>query len=259
MKKSVVLIGIGEIGGVFARGILKSGYPLIPVTRQMNTDTLSRQIPDPEAVVVAVAEKDLQDVLKSMPKLWQDKLILLQNELLPRDWQLYGITSPTVISVWFEKKPGQDVNVLIPSPVFGPKAHLIEAALTSIKISVRVLQSDDELLFELVLKNLYILTVNICGLSMGGGTVFELWNNHQSFALEVSSDVLDIQEFLAGKNFNRKQLIDGMLKAFEGDWQHKCLGRTAQARLVRSVGLADQAGLKVNKLREILAKPAERK
>ena len=33
MKKPVVIIGIGEIGGVFARGLLRAGYPLVPVNR----------------------------------------------------------------------------------------------------------------------------------------------------------------------------------------------------------------------------------
>ena len=34
MKSPVVLIGIGEMGGVFARGFLRAGYPVYPVTRQ---------------------------------------------------------------------------------------------------------------------------------------------------------------------------------------------------------------------------------
>ena len=33
MKQSVVVIGMGEMGGVFARGFLKSGHPVIPINR----------------------------------------------------------------------------------------------------------------------------------------------------------------------------------------------------------------------------------
>ena len=33
MKSPVVLIGIGEMGGVFARGFLRAGYPVYPATR----------------------------------------------------------------------------------------------------------------------------------------------------------------------------------------------------------------------------------
>jgi hypothetical protein len=207
-------------------------------------------VPDPEAVVVAVGEKDIQVVLKTIPQQWQDRLVLVQNELLPRDWAPHNIGNPTVISVWFEKKPGQDAKVIIPSPVFGPLSDFIQAALGSINISCKVLASPEALLFELVLKNVYILTVNIAGLKVGG-TVGELWAKHQTLAREVVDNVIDIQFHLIGKNLDRQQLIDGMVKAFNGDLAHKCMGRSAPARLARAIAQADQLGLEVKKLREI--------
>lgn len=33
MRKPVVLIGVGEMGGVFERGLLKTGYQVVPVMR----------------------------------------------------------------------------------------------------------------------------------------------------------------------------------------------------------------------------------
>ena len=39
MKSPVVLIGIGEMGAVFARGFLRAGYPVYPVTRQTDPGT----------------------------------------------------------------------------------------------------------------------------------------------------------------------------------------------------------------------------
>ncbi len=251
MKKPVVLIGVGEMGGVFARGILKMGYPVFPITRNIDVQDVLKLIPDLEAVIVAVAEKDLTPVLRTIPKQWSTQIVLLQNELLPRDWLSVGIKNPTVISVWFEKKFGQDSKVIISSPVFGPKASLIQSALASIKIPCHTLKQEKDLLSELVLKNLYILTINIAGLALGGGTVFELWNNHRLLADDVANDVLDIQEYLTSEKFDRKALMAGMLKAFEGDWQHQCMGRSAPARLQRALSQADEAGLSVKKLREI--------
>jgi hypothetical protein len=40
-------------------------------------------------------------ILIGIPSVWRDRLVLLQNELLPRDWQAQRIPNPTVISVWF--------------------------------------------------------------------------------------------------------------------------------------------------------------
>ena len=96
MKKPVVIIGIGEIGGVFARGLLRSGYPLVPVNRSDDIQQIAAQYPDPEAVLLTVAETDLYQSLVTLPSLWRDRLCMVQNELLPRDWQEHDIQSPTV-------------------------------------------------------------------------------------------------------------------------------------------------------------------
>lgn len=250
MNNTVVLIGVGEIGGVFARGFLKMGHPVYPIGRQTNLDEAAKEILNPQAVVVAVGEKDLMDVLKGIPQQWRDKLILLQNELLPKDWKGQGIENPTVISVWFEKKPGQDAKVIIPSPVFGPQADFVNGALKAINIECAVLDNDNDLLFELVVKNVYILTVNISGLEVGG-TVGELWSQHQALAQEVADDIMDIQFRLIEKELDRRKLIDAMVSAFKGDLDHKCMGRSAPVRLERAVAQADEFGLEAKRLREI--------
>jgi ketopantoate reductase len=252
MKSPVVIIGIGEMGGVFARGCLRAGYPVYPVNRQTDLAETARRLPSPELVLVAVAEKDLHDVLENLPPAWFPRIGLLQNELLPHDWQQYGFPQPTVVSVWFEKKPGQDVKVLIPSPVYGPAAELLQECLASIHIPARVLPDARSLLFELVVKNVYIVTTNCAGL-VTGGTVEELRTGHRDLMLEIAREVIRIQKSLTGHAFEPDELIEAMLKAFDGDPQHKCMGRSAPARLTRALQQADAAKLEVPRLREIAA------
>jgi len=235
MKKPIVLIGVGEMGGVFARGFLRLGHPVYPITRQQNMEEIAQSLPEPETVLIATGEKELPGILQTLPSVWHDKLILVQNELLPADYAPFPDT--TVISVWFEKKPGMDFKVIIPSPCFGPRSKLVKEALDTLAISVRVLKNEDELLFELVVKNLYILTTNIAGLKTGS-TVGELWKDHQAIARSVANDVIDLQEALTGKTFDRDALVQSMLSAFEGDPEHKCMGRSAPARLQRAVAHA---------------------
>jgi ketopantoate reductase len=250
MKQPVVVIGIGELGSVFARGLLRCGHPVYPVTRGMNMADQAKVMADPALVLLAVAENDLHATLDQLPDPWREKLCLLQNELLPRDWHAHAIPDPTVIAVWFEKKKGQDVKVLLPSPVYGPQAAVIQAALTAMNIPARTLIDDDELLYELVRKNVYILTINIAGL-VTGGTVSELWRDHQGLAREIAEEVITIQDWLSDEELPRDRLIEGMLEAFAGDPDHKCLGRTALSRLQRTLAFADETGLAVPKLREI--------
>jgi len=250
MDKTVVIIGIGEMGGVFARGLLRTGHPVFPVVRGDSLETAAALIPAPEMVLVAVAEADLANVLAAMPTGWRDRIALLQNELLPRDWLAHDLEEPTVISVWFEKKKGAEARSIVPSPVFGPHARLLSAALGSIDIPSEILSDPNELLFELVRKNLYILTANLCGLKTGG-TVGDLWRNHEAFARAIGSDILDLQEWLTGQTLDRERLTRAMLTAFDGDPDHACMGRSAPARLNRAIFLGDEAGLKVARLREL--------
>ncbi|PIW44524.1 MAG: hypothetical protein COW18_12760 [Zetaproteobacteria bacterium CG12_big_fil_rev_8_21_14_0_65_54_13] len=254
MNKSVVVIGMGEIGSVFARGFLRLGYPVVPVMRDMDMGVVAAEVSEPEMVIVAVAEKDLHATLQQLPDVWRDRLVLLQNELLPRDWQQHGLEKPTVISVWFEKKQGMDSKVVIASPAYGPVAGLLKEALATVNVPVTVLADEEALLFELVLKNLYILTTNIAGIQ-AGGNVRELWLNHNELACEVAADVFDLQEYLTGRSLSRTALIEGMLHAFDGDPAHGCMGRSAPARLQRALAIADAAGLEVTTLRRIAAGP----
>jgi len=247
-KSPIVVVGIGEMGSVFARGFMRLGHPVYPVTRDTDINALANQLPDPQLVLVAVGEATLQDTLKSIPSQWSDKLALLQNELLPKDYA--HINNPTVISVWFEKKKGQDSKPLIPSPAFGPQAQLLVDALNTLDIPARSVASADAMNFELVVKNVYIVTTNIAGLRVGGD-VGTLWKEHESFARDVAHDVIDIQEALTEQTYDRDALIAAMLEAFEGDLEHKCMGRSAPARLERAIAHADNFGLNTPTLRAI--------
>jgi len=255
MNDPIVVIGTGEMSGVFTRGFLKLGYPVFPVNRDTDMEKMAKALTTPALVLVAVGEADLHPVLDKIPAAWEDCLALLQNELLPRDWEAHKLQEPTVISVWFEKKKGQDYKVVVPSPTYGVGAPILDKALASLDIPTWEVGSHEEIAYELVRKNVYILTTNITGLELPPGTdVDVMWNQHQALAREIAGEVMDIQDWLTGKQWDREKLIDGMVEAIEGDLQHKCMGRSAPARLKRNLGFADEAGLAVPKLRQIAAK-----
>ena len=251
MNQPIVVLGIGELGSVFSRAFLRNNYPVYPITRQTNVDELVKTI-DPEMVLVCTAEADLQSALASIPAAWKDRVAMMQNELLPRDWVAHGFTDPTVISVWFEKKKGMDSKVLISSPAYGPKAQILVDSLALIDIPAHAVADEEALLFELVLKNLYILTTNIAGLAIeAGANVDDLRNNHLALMREVSSDVLALQAALTGQSFSESDLEAGMIKAFEGDLEHGCMGRSAPARLDRALALAKELSVEVPALQRI--------
>ncbi len=256
MENTIVLIGLGQLGRVFAGGLLRAGHTVVPVNRCDDMNRVAARWPQPALALVAVAEADLHPVLEALPAVWKDRVGLLQNELLPRDWELHAIVRPTVIAVWFEKKKGIDAKPLLPSPVHGPQAPLLIQALTSIDLPARVVEDAEQMLWELVRKNLYILTTNLAGLQVGG-TVGDLWDRHRPLAEAVARDVLDLQEALTGRRFDRVALMQGMLEAFAADPQHACAGRTAAARLERALKQADAFGLTVPTLRQIRSRTSK--
>lgn len=253
MDKTVALIGLGQLGRVFAGGLLRTGHTVVPVTRHDDMDIVAARCPEPALVLVAVAEPDLHPVLAALPPIWKPRIGLLQNELLPRDWLAHTLPEPTVISVWFEKKKGMDAKPLLPSPAFGPAAGRLVTALGAVDLPARTLADAEALEWELVRKNLYILVSNIAGLVVDGD-VGTLWDKHRELAEAVATDVLDIQDWLTGREHNRVQLMQGLVEAFQADPLHGCAGRTAPARLQRVLEHADQAGLGVPTLRDIAAK-----
>lgn len=251
MQEPVVIIGLGEMGDLFARGFLQCGRPVYPVLRGMDLAVIAGEIPAPALVLVAVGENDLHPVLASIPPIWRDRLALLQNELLPTDWLRHGIVDPTVIVVWFDKKKGRPFVAVLPTPVCGPNAALVTRALGAIEVPCFEIPTE-KLLYELVRKNLYILTINIAGLRTGG-TVSDLWFQHRSLAQAVANEILDVQEWLTQTKLQREELMSGMLEGFAGDPQHICTGRTARDRLLRALKYAGEAGIETPALRAIAA------
>ena len=245
----VVLVGVGEMGGVFARALLGAGHTVVPVTRSMSSSDVARQVPDPSLVLVTVGEADLASVLADMPDVWRGRLGLIQNELLPRDWIAHDIADPTIAVVWFEKKPGTDTKVIIPSPVAGPGADILVPALEQAGIATRLV-TRDEIVYELVVKNLYILVANIAGLETGG-TVSDLWGTNETLARQVGTEILEIQEYLVGSPIDSAATYAGMLAAFDGDPNHGTTGRSAPMRLTRALAHASDAGIPAEKLKEI--------
>ncbi len=250
MSNSIVIVGIGEMGGVFARGFLRTGYLVVPVLRSSDPVAVAERFPDPALALVAVAEADLHPSLSALPEQWRNRVSLLQNELLPRDWERHGLVDPTVAVVWFEKKAGKPVTVIIPTPIHGPNAQRVVDALEAIDIPARVLGSPAELTFELVAKNLYILVANIAGLETGG-TVGELWRDHRDLATAVAADVLTVQQALVGHPLPADDLLVHLERAFAADPDHATTGRSAAARLDRALRHADAHALEVPTLRRI--------
>ena len=245
----VVLIGLGQMGSVFGHAFLREGHTVHPVNRDTDLAALAERVPDPALCMVAVGEAALEGVLESLPESWKSRVGLLQNELLPRDWERHGIDSTTVAVVWFEKKPTIATKVILPTPVAGPEAALITRSLLRIGVGAEVIE-DEKLLEALVAKNLYILVANCAGLATGG-TVGELFRDHRELVDAVTGEVMAIQRKLADHPFDEAEALRTMERAVASDPDHGARGRSAPARLKRALAHAAELGVATPKLQEL--------
>ena len=60
----------------------------------------------------------MEEILAGMPAQWKDRVVLIQNELLPPKWEKFQL-APTVAVCWYEKKRGMDVKHGIASVAIG--------------------------------------------------------------------------------------------------------------------------------------------
>jgi hypothetical protein len=245
--RPIAVVGIGELGAALSTGSLRLGHPIVPILRG---DRISERAPsDALMLLVTVAERDLDGVLDDIPPSLRDRVGLVQNELLRRDWERAGVIDPTVAVVWFEKKRGRIATAIRPTPIAGPHAELLVRALRSIDLPAEAIDRD-ALPDALVRKNLYVIGANLAGL-IAPGTTGELAREHRALTIDVLRDVLAIESARVGRTLAEEPLIARALADLELDPEHAATGRSAPERLARALARADAHGLEVPTLRRI--------
>jgi hypothetical protein len=247
----VVVLGVGQIGGVLLDGLQRCGREAVTVRR--GESARWGDVGDVEAVMVCVAEDDLDAAVTSVPARVRPRIGLVQNELVPSTWRALGLEAPTVAVVWFEKKAGRDAIALLPTPVAGPAAPTVVEALRAVSLPAEVVDAGAALTRALVAKNLYILVGNLAGLAAArsglapGGvdwptgvtTMGALFADHRGFVRALGAEVLAVDRARMGAA--DAALVDEdaawltVEAAVAADPAHGCRGRTAPARLVRTL------------------------
>lgn len=257
----IVVVGIGQLGALFAEGFLRSGLTVTPILRSGDIAGTCEKV-KPDAVLIATGEDDLDGVLGNLPPSARDRVLLIQNELRPGKWLKYQI-DPTIAIVWFEKRKGKPPTIVIPTVLLGRHAALLGQALENLDLTHRTIKSRKELAHELVLKNLYILGLNLTGLRVGG-VAKELLTKNEMLFRSVVAELLALETALfnetaslhgsphfSGDSLYEARLIKDLETAILADPDHGCSGRSAPRRLRRTLQEAARLGMKTPILTEL--------
>ncbi len=254
MNAPIFVIGLGQLGVAFSEGFLKLGFTVVPLLRGDSIQAAVSDHGSPELILVAVGEDDLSQVLSQVPKDLHGSLVLLQNELRPSVWLKHiPDAQPTVVIVWFEKKPGRVAQPVLPSVIYGAKSTVIMDAFDKMQLPARTIASNVELSHELSMKNLYILGLNLAGL-VTRGQAGELLSEHETFFSQVCEELISLEQaalaLIPDGPFSRIILNASALKedlraAILADPRHGCAGRSAPRRLERTLVLAEALDLSI--------------
>src|SRR5690606_34585265 len=188
-------------------------------------------------------------------------------ELRPNQWLEHEL-HPTVAVVWFEKRKGKAPHVVLPSVLCGRLAPLLAACFAKLELPLRTVMTMDDLCHELVLKNLYILGLNLTGLAQVNGKsperASDLLTSHQGIFSNLLTEILALENALLQETAqsDRKQLLRGvqldeprlraeLIEAIRADPDHTCAGRSARRRLTRTLEHAKRLHLKTPHLERL--------
>lgn len=246
VSTDVVVVGMGQLGRLFAQAFLQNGRTVIPVIR--GQALAARLHHDVRLVLFAVGEDSANEVLRDLPDSYLDRVVLLQNELRPSAWlSRYALAdkdlSPTICIVWFEKKADKAPVEVLPSVLFGVHTQVMAAALDRLGLAHRTVLTPEELHHELCLKNLYILALNIGGLS-GAATASDLLDAEFSALIDelITLEQASLNNTELTTRLDRDRLKLELNRALLADPTHACAGRSAPARLKRTLQLGQALG-----------------
>ncbi len=253
--RDLIVVGIGELGSLYANAALKRGLRVTPVTRAQHPAAALADAPTDAPVLVAVAEADLEAALESLPAERRASLILLQNELFPSQWSRFTPSTPTVMIPWLLKKKGEPLLVARSTPVFGRHAELVVELHDALGFRAETLPDEAALRQAIVDKYAFILTVNALGLlqdlSLGA------WSNKDPAqvdalareAARLGAKLVSVRADGDAPEQERVARIDVDASIAQVQLGMRAMsamrarGRTAKGRLERALGNAARFGL----------------
>ena len=251
-RPNAAIVGMGQLGRVLGEGLLCSGWTVTAFRRhERDYDSVNPV----DMAVIATGEDDLGQELSSVPSSWlNSKTVLLQNELLPTQWESRSVVDPTIFIVWFSKKPGEVIREYRPSLLHGPLSKEISIAMNSVGVKTELLENNSELITALVVKNTYIWAQNIVSIALKDPLASSVLAKYRGVLDSVIDEVISVQESSIGQSLDRSLIIKEVIEVISKDADKKLGGRVARARLERLVKLATSIDVAVPTLFEIKAR-----
>jgi ketopantoate reductase len=249
--KDLVVIGLGELGKVFAQSALSAGLRVTPVRRGDDVAGRLHGLSHETPLLVAVGEDALAQVLDALPIERRDAVILLQNELWPAVWRSRAM-QPSVVVPWVLQKTGQPRIVVGTSPAFGRHAGVIAALCAGAGLPSEVLADESALLQALAEKYAFILTINALG-AFRDDLLGAFLAAEEARIEALCHEASELSAVLTGAPIDEAKCISRTRAAMAAMASVRARGRSAQMRVARALAHARDFGLAVPTLKACAA------
>lgn len=248
-QRLAVVIGVGNLGRLYAGGLLRAGYSLAPIRRETDPAPVLLAHPPGTPLLCAVGEADLAAVIDAVPVDRRCDLLCLQNELFPADLDALGAPDAGLAVAWTLAKPGFPVIVGRRAAASGAAAPAFARACEA--LGHPCVLSDDPG-WEAATKYAFIVAVNALGLCES--TTLERWVTADRQQVEV---VVRESCALALARIGESDRIDDALsevwEGIHGFGPLPCRGRSSRSRVARALERARELGTPTPHLRSIAA------
>lgn len=274
MENFIVIVGMGQLGSLFAQGFLKLGYLVMPVLRSMPFPVFEGSFV-PQCIVVCVDIGDLvlfncvedltqqvlsncvEDLTQQVPRLtdiptmYLDRVVFVQNELLPIHIQSF-VTNLNVIVVWLEKKGYLPPRLRSFSPELfytenNDLAQLLQHTMDVLGIPCRRVKTKQNMVHCMMMKNIYNLVMNVAGLALGqyncddadaagADSTFRDLLADEPLLSSLVQEALVVQTTQEPHPVDQHRIVEHVLRYIhQTPKEQRCQGRYATQRLQRTI------------------------
>lgn len=248
-SQTLLLLGVGQLGRLYAGGALRSGACVVPILRDTDVAPVLCAYPEGTPVLCAVGESDLDDAVARFPIDRRADLVFVQNELLPDDLERLGARGATLAVVWTLQKPGMPTLVARATGVGGRHAAAVLAWHRALELPC-TLYPPELLAIEAAAKYAFIVAINALGV-LAPHTVGE-WRRRDPArvdALVREATAIAVARIDAPTAFD-----ETLSRVWDGATGFEALptrGRSSAARVVRALGHAARLSLSTPTLTEV--------
>lgn len=244
------VIGIGQLGQLYAGGALRLGLRVTPLLRGQDRPAFYDALPPGTPLLLSLPEDALAGEVAQVPAARKDDVVLVQNELFPTQWRALGLANPTVLTVWLSKKKSRPVEVARATLAHGPFARLFVQIHEALGLPARVATDESELLQDIVAKYVFILTINALGL-VENLTLGEWLKRDPEGVRALIAEAARLGSWHAGQEVPPERLTPAVLAAMEALHGYPARGRSAGERLARAQRDLAEATIAAPRLLEI--------